>query len=157
MAYLIETLRSQMITSVHGRRLGLDKDDYAVGPKDLRRQVEDVQTTEGSSLSPYGLTRVLTSGSSQTAIHTLQAPVIGVQKRIFLQSTSTGCQIIRFSGSATVIGASLTTAGSTCINLLKQGANVTLEAVTSALWLLTGMQSSLVSSDHSFISFSTST
>lgn len=157
MAYLIETLRSQMITSVHGRRLGLDKDDYLIGPKSLRKQVEDVQTTVATSLSAYGMTRMLTTGSSQCGVHTLQAPVIGVQKRIFLQSTSTGCQIVKFSGGALVIGASLTTAGSTCINLLQQGANVTLEAVSSALWLLTGMQSSLVSSEHSFISFSTST
>lgn len=157
MAFLLETLRAQRKTSVHGRRLGIDKDDYLVGPKDLRTQVEDEQTTAATSFSPYGVTRILTTGSTQTGVYTLQAPVVGARKRIFLVSSSTGCQIIRASGSALFYGASVSTAGSTCINLLKAGANVTLEAVSTLAWYIFGHQSSLVSSDSQGFSFTTST
>ena len=145
------------MSSVHGRRRGLDANDYLVGPPDIRRQVEDITTTAASSLSPYGMTRYLTSGSSQTNVDTLQAPVIGVQKRIFLHSTSTGGMIIKASGSALFMGASVTTAGSTVIQLHVQGANVTLEAVSSVLWYVVNARSSLVSSDSKGISFTTST
>lgn len=157
MAYSLETLRSQRKTSIHGRRLGLDSNGYLVGPPAIREQVEDLTTTAASSLSPYGLSRLMATGSTQTGDYTLQAPVIGVQKKIFLQSTSSGCQLVRLSGSALVMGDSLTTAGSTVINFLKQGANITLNAVSSVLWLVTGGRSSLVSSDGLGYSYTTST
>lgn len=157
MAYLLETLRSQKKTSIHGRRLGLDKDGYLVGPPDFRTQVTDEQSTAGSSMPPNGVTRILTTGSSQCGIYTLQAPVIGARKRIVLMSSSTGCQLVKASGSALFYGCSVSTIGSTVINFLGRGAEVTLEAVTSAAWQLFGSMSSLVSSDHLNISFTTST
>lgn len=157
MAYLIETLRRDGVRPVQGRYGKLDKDYFMVGPKDIRKQIEDVQTTAATSLSNHGLTRILTSGSTQTALYSLQAPVPGVTKKIWLQSTSTGCQLVAASGGAIFMGDSLTTVGSTVINFLKQGANVTLEAATTLLWLVTGGRSSLVSSDGLGYSYSTST
>lgn len=157
MAYSLQTLRSQKITSIHGRRLALDKDDFIVGPKDIRTQIEDVQSTAGSSFSAFGLTRILTTGSTQCGIYTLQAPVIGARKRIVLNSSSTGCQLVKASGGALFYGCSVSTIGSTVINFLGRGANVSLEAVSSVAWQLLGSLSSLVSSDHLNISFTTST
>lgn len=157
MAYSLQTLRSQKITSIHGRRLALDKDDFIVGPKDIRKQIEDDQSTAGSSFSPFGVTRILTTGSSQCGIYTLQAPVPGTRKRIVLTSSSTGCQLVKASGSALFYGCSVSTIGSTVINFLGRGAEVTLEAVSSIAWQLFGSMSSLVSSDHLNISFTTST
>lgn len=157
MAYLLQTLRAQRQTSVHGRRLGIDKDDFLVGPKSIRHQVEDEQTTAATSFSNYGLTRILTTGSTQTGAYTLQAPVVGASKRIVLMSSSTGCMVVRASGSALFYGCSVSTAGSTVINLLGRGANVSLEAETSLAWRLMNSLSSLVSSDHLNISFTTST
>ena len=157
MAYSLNQLRSDRKTSVHGRRLGLDANDALVGPVGLRDVIEDIQTTAATSALPYGMTRVLTTSSSMSQPYTLQAPIIGLKKRLFLQSTSTGGSVFRLSGSALVMGASLTTAGSTVIQLLKQGANVTLQAVSSVLWLALGMTSSLVSSDAFGVTFTTST
>lgn len=157
MAYLLETLRAQRKTSIHGRRLALDKDDYLVGPADLRTQVEDQQSTAGTSMPPNGITRILTTGSSQCGIYPLAAPVIGARKKIVLMSSSTGCQLVKASGSALFYGCSVSTVGSTVINFLGRGANVTLEAVSSIAWQLMGSLSSLVSSDHLNISFTTST
>ena len=157
MAYSLETLRSQKITSIHGRRLGLDKNDYLVGPKAVREQVEDLTTTAASSASPYGLTRLMATGSSQLSDYTLQAPVIGVVKRIAMQTSSTGCQLVRASGSALFYGCSVATAGSTVINFLKGFADVTLFAASSVAWRLMNAGTSLVSSDALGISFTTST
>lgn len=157
MAYSLQTLRSQRKTSIYGRRLGLDANDYLVGPPALRKVIEDVSGTAGSSYLPYGVTRILTSGSSQCGIDTLQAPVIGVIKKIFLASSSTGCQLVKASGGALFYGCSVATAGSTVINFLGKGASVILEAVTTAAWYMFGSQSSLVSSDHQSISFTTTT
>lgn len=157
MAYSIETLRRQRIKSIFGRQLGLDKDGYLVGAPDFRTQVEDQQSTAGTSMPPNGVTRILTSGSSQCGIYPLQAPVIGARKRITMESSSTGCQLIKASGSALFYGASITTVGSTVINILKGGADITLEAVSSIAWRMIGAFSSLTSSDHLGISFTTST
>lgn len=157
MAYSLNTLRGQRKTSIHGRRLGLDANDYIVGPRDLRTLVEDQQSTAGTSMPPSGLTRILTTGSTQCGIYPLEAPVIGARKRIVLMSSSTGCQLVKASGSALFYGCSVSTIGSTVINLLGRGAEVTLEAVTSQAWQMFGSMSSLVSSDHLNISFTTST
>lgn len=157
MAYLLETLRNQGVRPAHGRNMKLDKDFYVVGPKDIRRQVEDLTTTAASSLAPYGMSRLMASGSSQLSEYTLQAPVPGVQKRIVLHSSSTGCQLVRASGGALFYGCSVSTAGSTVINFLKAGADVTLEAMSSIAWRLMNAFSSLVSSDNRGYSFTTST
>ena len=158
MAYLLETIRSQKQTSIHGRKLGLTYDGYLTGPKTLIHQVEDVSTTVASTLSAFGLSRILTSGSSQCSIYTLEAPPRpGVRKEIFLFSSSTGCQLVKASGGALFYGCSVSTIGSTVINLLGRGAHVSLQAATTIAWYLMGSLSSLVSSDHQNISFSTST
>ena len=158
MAYSLRQLRDDAtFTSIHGRRLGLDSDGNLVGLTDIRTAVENIQTTETSSLAPYGLTLLLTTGSSQNGSVTLQAPRPGNEKRIFLQSTTTGCQFVKASGSALFYGASVSTVGSTVLNFLGAGANVILRAASSIAWVLMGIQSSLVSSDSSKISFTTST
>ena len=157
MAYSLNTLRSQRITSIHGRRLGLDSNGYLVGPPGSRTQIEDQQSTAGTSMPPNGVTRILTTGSTQTGIYPLEAPVIGVTKRIVLTSSSTGCQLVKASGSALFYGCSVSTIGSTVINLLGRGAEVTLHAVSSIAWQMFGAMSSLTSSDHLNLSFTTST
>lgn len=157
MAYSLTTLAAQRITSIHGRKLGVDQNGYLVGPPGLRTQVEDQQSTAGTSMPPNGVTRILTTGSSQCGIYTLQAPVVGARKRIVLTSSSTGGQMVKASGSALFYGCSVSTIGSTVIQFLGRGAEVTLEAVSSVAWQLFGSMSSLVSSDHLNISFTTST
>lgn len=157
MARLLETIRNTILTSIHGRRVGLDKDDYLVGPKALAEQVEDISTTAATSASPYGITNVLTSGSSQTGRYTLQAPVPGVRKTFALQSTSTGTQQFELSGGAVILGGSLTTAGSTIFSLIRQNAVVNLVGISTAVWRIADIASSLVSSDSRGVLFSSST
>jgi hypothetical protein len=154
MASLLETLRSTILTSIRGRRFGLTNDDYLAGAKALQSQVEDIQTTAPTSASQYGITRVLTSGSTQgPSQHTLPAPKPGVEKIIALQSTSTGSQQF----SSTAAGASIISAsdGTTksCVNLLGPGGLVRLIGVTTDRWL------AMVAGSSGFanVSFTTST
>lgn len=144
MAYLLQTIRNQRTKSILGRQLGITYDDYLAGPKDFVKQVEDVTTTVGTSLSPFGLTRLLTSGSSQCGVQTLQAVTRpGTRKRIVLSSSSTGCQLVKASGGMLFYGCSVSTVGSTVLNFLGRGAEVTLEAVTTLAWQMFGSMSSL--------------
>lgn len=157
MAKLLETFRNSIIDSIKGRKIGLDVAGYLVGVPDVALHVEDFTTTAAASASPYGITNVLTTGSSQLSQYTLQAPVVGVTKFIVLQSTSTGHQQFLLSGGALVLGGSLTTAGSTMFALIRQNANITLVGLTTAIWRVMNQQSSLVSSDGQGILYTTST
>lgn len=153
MATLLEALRSKIRTSIHGRRLGLDDSDYLVGPKAFREQIEDITTTAATSASPFGVTRVLTSGSSQTGSYTLQAPVPGVTKTLALNSTSTGGQ--QFTATnATIYTASAGTSAAV-VNLYAPGASVQLQAVTTDRWIVVG--GSLGTTTTPLVTFSTST
>lgn len=138
MAMLRETLRSLGLTSVFGRRLALDPNDYLVGPSDLRRQVEDL-TTVATTVAGYGLSQVLATGSSQGPVqYTLPAPVSGVQKRLLLNTTSTASyQFLSTAAGASILAASDgTTKG--VVNLIGQGGSVTLEAISTARWAVVG-------------------
>lgn len=139
MALLNETLRSLILTSIFGRRLGLDSNDYLVGPKDMRNQVEDITSTVPTSVAAWGLTRILTSGSSQGPVqHTLPAPIPGLQKILVLNTTSTGSyQFLSTAAGASILAASDGTTKA-LVNLIGQGGAVTLEALTTAIWAVVG-------------------
>lgn len=131
MAQSLDTLRGLILTSIFGRRLGLDDKECLVGPKDVRVAIEDISTTAATSALPYGHTRVLTSGSSQTGSYTLQAPIPGVRKSFSLQSTSTGTMQFTATNAA-FLTASGTSAA--VISLITGGAFVELMAVTTNYW-----------------------
>lgn len=131
MALSLESLRNVIKTSLFGRRLGLDNDEFLVGHKDNRVAIEDISTTAATSCINYGHTRFLTSGSSQLSNNTLQAPIPGVRKSFSLQSTSTGNQIITATNAAFLAASGSSVA---VINLQGGGAFVDLIAVTTAYW-----------------------
>lgn len=137
MATLQETLRSLIRTSLFGRRIGLDQNDYLVGPLGLRQQVEDA-TTATSTVSGYGLTRVTATGSSQGPVqYTLPTPIPGATKILSLNTTSTGSyQFLSTANGASILAASDGTTKS-LVNLIGQGGCVTLFAVSSAIWQVT--------------------
>lgn len=141
MALLSEALRSLIKTSLFGRRIGLDNNDYLVGPLDVRNQIEDVTSTVPTTVSAYGLTRILTSGSSQGPVqHNLPNPVVGVQKIIGLNTTSTGSyQFLAQSGQSILAASDGTTKA--LFNMLGQGGVITLEGLTSSIWMVCGVSS----------------
>lgn len=153
MAISLQQLRDATLTSVHGRRLGIDDKECLVGVKDVRKAVEDISTTAATSAINYGVTRVLTSGSSQHGANTLQAPFPGVVKTLVLNSTSTGGHHFTAT-SATIYTASAGTT-SAVVNLYAPGASVQLFAVTTDRWIVVG--GSLGTTTTPLVTFTTST
>lgn len=135
MAQLLETLRGANVTPIYGRRLGLQRDDSIAGPIDLKLAIEDIQSTVPTTALAYGVTQVLTSGSSQGPTqHLLPAPIPGIKKTISLRSTSTGSQqFLSTANGAAIVSASDGTTKN-AVNLIGPGGSVTLMGLTTALW-----------------------
>jgi len=85
MALSIEQLKNRIITSIHGRRIGFDENDYLVGPKDLRKNIVDYTSgSTGTTVLPYGVHSFqLTTLSTQDFL--LSNPVPGVAVTIVAQ------------------------------------------------------------------------
>lgn len=134
MATLLETLRSNILTSFYGRRLGVTNAEYLVGPKSMQLQVEDL-TTVATTVAAYGHSRVIATGSTQGPVqYTLPAPVPGVQKTLSLDTTSTGSyQFLSTAAGASILAASDGTTKS-LINFVGQGGSAILIGVTTAIW-----------------------
>ena len=140
MANAIETIRSALLTSIFGRRLGLSPAEFLGGPKDIQVQVQDINTgSSGTAIPAYGITRVTCSGSTQGPVqYLLDAPVPGVYKTLMLGgtagATSTGSyQFLSSAAGAAILISSLgTTAG--VVNLKDAGAMVRLVGLTTNLW-----------------------
>lgn len=135
MAQSLETIRRQILTSMYGRRAGLTPDEFFGGIKDVKLAVEDITSTVPTTLIGYGITRILTSGSSQGPVqHFLPAPTAGVPKVIAMGSTSTGSyQFLSTANGASILAASDATTKSQ-VNLVGQGGSVTLMGMSSAIW-----------------------
>lgn len=144
MALLIETIRNKyMATSKHGRRLFLSSVDGLGGFTGVINPIEDITTTAATSITNFGFTNFVVSGSSQLANVTMQAiNQPGIRKVLGSISTSTGNMIITPT-NATVITASGSTA-SAVINLKGAGASIELVAISTALWQQVGASNSLV-------------
>lgn len=159
MALLIETIKDKIAMQssvVYGRRLGLGKEarqiyEMLAGPVGLVKQIEDITTTAATSAAPHGHTQVLTSGSTQLGLYTLQSPIPGIRKTLSLNSTSTGNQQFQLT-NATLITATGAT-GSTMINLKGLGATIELLGLSTSQWQQIGYSSSLAA----LVLFSTTT
>lgn len=136
MAQSLETLRNSMHPSIFGRRLGIDINDFLVGPKDMVKAIEDLTTgSTGTDILNYGVARVTGLGSSQGPTQvSLAAPQPGVSKTLVLDCTSTGSyQFLSTPNGASILSGSDGTTKS-LVNLLGQGGAVVLMGLTTAKW-----------------------
>jgi hypothetical protein len=135
MAQSLVTLRNNIITSIHGRRLGLDKDDFLMG-KPIPNIVEDfTSTSSGTAASNHGITRAMASGSTQTANYSLASPTRGgLHKFLHQISTSTGVQIFTPAGGETIYSASGSSVA--VVALLGAGAKAWLMSLSTAIWAM---------------------
>lgn len=153
MANLLQAIRNNIRTSIHGRRLGLDHDGALAGPIGLVQQIEDIDASTSSSAAPHGTTRVLTATSTETGSFTLQAPIPGIVKTLTLQSTSTGGS--QFTATnATIYTASAGTSAAV-VNLYRPGAAVQLLGESTSVWRVIG--GSLGTTTTPLVTYSTST
>lgn len=147
----------EVLHSLYGRKLGLDKGGYAVGLPGVRVPIES--STATAALTAYGMS--VLSGSTDT--WTLGAPpAIGVEKQIINNSTlSTATMSVVRSSS----GSGVTFAGSTAnggggvrINLVANGAGITLVGISSAAWAIkaTASLSASTAANVAWVNVSTS-
>ena len=156
MAFSLESLRNIAKTSLFGRRIGLDNTDQLVGIQGVRMAVEDLQTTAATSVAGYGMTRNLTSGSSQNGQHTLQNIPVGGTKILSLVSTSTGCQQYTMPSGVAVFNTSAGTS-SAVVSLTYPGASVTLFAETTAIYRVIAQTGSTGTAAVNSVIYTTST
>ena len=141
MAISLQTLRTAKVTSIHGRRLAIDKDDFVVGPKGLREPVfELTSASTAQTLSNHGLTviNVTSAVTSATNSFFLPNPIPGA--RITVRSgirgtTSTDgstCIMLGRASTAFYIESSVDTS---CVAvLLAKGNGITLEGITTGYY-----------------------
>lgn len=131
MGYSINQLRNEIITSIHGRRLGLDTAGRLIGHEDIRIPITDATSdTTGTNIAGYGWTTVDTT-TDDTWL--LSAPVRGSFKYIYTGSTSTGIRTIKRADATFAIRSSANSTGTT---IVAQGGGLmlTLFGVTSAIY-----------------------
>jgi hypothetical protein len=141
MAITLNTLRGQKITSVHGRRLALDKDDFVVGPKGLREPVfELTSASTAQTLSNHGLTVINVTSAVTTATNAffLPNPVPGARLTIrsgVRGTTSTdGSTAIAIQRATTAFYIESSVHTSCVAALLAKGNAITLEGITTGYY-----------------------
>lgn len=133
MAYLLNTIRNEILTSIVGRRLGIDAGGYLIGHRGERQQVTDATSdTTGTLITGDGWTSVDTTTDDGWS---LAPPVKGAMKYIYTGSTSTGIRTIKRSAATFAIQ---TSANSTTTTIVAQGGGLLLQmfGVSSALYAI---------------------
>ena len=68
MAQTLETIRNSIITSIFGRRLGLDNNSFLSGPKDIKHVVTDLTSASTATAIPnHGVTNVTATSLATSA------------------------------------------------------------------------------------------
>jgi len=145
MAQSLEQLRNRIITSIHGRRLGLDSDESLLGVKDVKRVVQDLTSAStATAINNYGIVNIAgTSLLTSAQVFLLSNPIPGVEVTINNvranatagSSGSTALAINRPS-TAFYIRSSETSTGVAI--LINEGGSLTLMGVTTAAYQAIG-------------------
>lgn len=139
-------LKSQILTSIFGRRLGIDSNDFLLGPKGHRVAVYTVTsaTTGNTTLPNYGIILGRTTDSSATtAGWNLDNPQPGA--KVELMCMTSGYSVFILNGTtqgagsvtATVVAGAVTSGLTTAtkITLWNPGAGATLYGASTSVWI----------------------
>lgn len=139
MAKSLEAHRSDNLTSIHGRRLGLDKDGFLGGCKPVKNTVTNATSdTTGTALLNHGLHTVATTTNDTWS---LTDPVPGCEVSITTITTSTGSHIV--TPAAATIYSTNGVAGDT-ITFNAMGESITLAGLSTSEWMVTSNVNSVV-------------
>ncbi len=134
-----ENLRNQMVTSMMGRRAGMDVNGYEVGEQDTRLPIDNAGTTVSSSLVPNGFS-VLSCTVASSSIQTMLQAIGGVYKQITQFSSSTVGIAVQLGANANIV----TSAGSSFnqITFAGVGHSASLACISSStaagpIWVCT--------------------
>lgn len=125
----LEAMRSSIITSIFGRRFGLDTLGASVGTPEHRAPVDPITTTAATSLVGTGCS-VLCATPGSSGIYSMLTPMAGTYKEITQTSTPALGFAIQLGAGALIN----TTAGSSFnqVTLSQQGASVNLFCISSS-------------------------
>lgn len=133
-------LRNAIITSLYGRRIGLDINETLVGPKHLRRAITAATSdTTGTELPNYGYNSVV---STTDDTWTLAPPYLGAEVTLMTGSSSTGIHSINLTNATAYSTQGI--AGSTVV-LTGAGAAISLLGISTAIWQVVGRAGSSAS------------
>jgi hypothetical protein len=155
---------SKILTSIFGRRLGLQRmssaetggtrgtNEFLVGPESLRLGATTAETTS-TNLQPFGLSVLPGTSAGSSAVYTLDPPIPGVMKFI-AGSTDNGPVFVKTANGETIS----TTLGSSwnTVKISSFGGSFLLVGLTTARWLSLGLTSG-TSSQASGFGITTST
>lgn len=125
--------KDKMAVKLFGRKIGLDHNEYVVGPKGVRESLE-VSTETTGTVAKHGKTAI----TSTAGVWLLEAPqFVGHRKTIHNASAATTAtlQIVRTSSDSGVTILGSTGAGGVKINLINAGAGVDLMGISTSQWL----------------------
>jgi len=134
MAKTLEQLRSESITNVHGRRLGLDVNGFIVGAKPVRNVC---MAGTGGDILPNSGNHTVTS--STAGAFTLAAPVAGCA--VTLTAVSASTNVVTFTG-ATCFSTNGVASADVTFNAL--GESVTLNGISTSEWVCSANNSAAV-------------
>lgn len=143
MAITLEAIRNQILTSLYGRRLGLDSNEFLVGARSMRQQVTELTSASTNQTVTYnGVTIVNATSAVTSATNTfnLPSPIPGASFTICSGvngTTSTqGSTTIAFTMPASVTMQSSDSPGARTV-MLPFGTAATLTGVSTALYQMT--------------------
>lgn len=133
-----------ILTSIHGRKIGLDHQGaLVVNQNRTGTKLQGTSDSTATTLHNNGYVSVVTTTNDTW---TLGNPFKGAKVTLFTGSSSTGVHSINLGGS--VAYSTIGIAGSTVV-LTGAGASVTLYGLTTAIWQVVG---SAGSSDSAYVS-----
>lgn len=156
--------RNRIITSIHGRRLGLQRMstaetggsrgnvEFLVGAEDIRAEVTTAETTS-TNLKPFGYHVLPGTSAASSAVYTLDPPIPGVRVSV-MGGVSNGPVYLKTANSETIVS----TVGSshTTVKVSSVGGCFELLGLTTAQWMAMGLTSG-TSSNASGFGLTTST
>lgn len=141
MAQSLETLRNNNITSLFGRRLGLQFDETLAGMKAVKDVVQDLTSAStATAVNNYGkvVARISGSMTTATANFLLSNPIPGVDVEICYAQTSqaatAGSTGIAFSRPTTAFYIQSSDGSTGVAVLCAQGGAFTLRGVSTELY-----------------------
>ncbi len=144
MAQSLTTIRNNAITTIHGRRLGLDRDETIVGAVALKQVITDLTSATTATVVPaHGTVVCRMSGSATSAINgafLLTNPIPGVAVHIVrtfgnVAGGTAGCTGVAFQRATTAfhIQSSVTSTGVAVI--VADGQTVTLLGISTDAYM----------------------
>lgn len=140
MSSSLENQRSEIKTSIHGRRFGLDKDGFGVGTKGHRGTVSNATSgSTGTNLANHGVHTI--AGSTDT--FKLDDPTPGCEVTLIRNAATTSTATVS-PVAATIVSTNGIAGSAIALGLV--GESVVLKGLSTAQWGVVANNGAVISS-----------